>query len=253
MPDRPMRRTISAFRRRDLLTGRPSMFSSFPRYSAAAANASARPPYILSEKKPEKIFPCRAARRKNPCVRRDGWSIRLMPGVLDGLLMVGCCAGHDSPIPNNRQYRSSQCSAMASVSSRPERKLDGSATPRAIALVKYLPPIPRRATPPVPKPFAWLFPACRADSRICGECGGRGRGFARGRFPEVSSQSSRSGERVRQALAQSFLELDRPILLPRCRSLPAHHKKQLRPLTDQVFRLASGLHAFACRDQSTRR
>src|ERR1035437_8540099 len=86
---------------------------------------------------------------------------------------------------------------MASVSSRPERKLDERVTPRAIALVKYLPPILRRAAPLVPTPFAWPSPVCQVDSRICEECGERAHEFARGQIHEASSQSLRSGGRVK--------------------------------------------------------
>ena len=51
--------------------------------------------------------------------------------------------------------------------------------------------LPNRHTAiwPAPKPFGQPFPACRAGSRICGECGGRGRGFGLGRFRAMSSQS----------------------------------------------------------------
>ena len=43
--------------------------------------------------------------------------------------------------------------------------------------VRHLPPNHHRATLLAPRPFAWLFPACRAGSRICGGCGERGRGL----------------------------------------------------------------------------
>ena len=39
-----------------------------------------------------------------------------------------------------------------------------------------------------PTPFALPFPACRADSRICGGCGGRGHGVA----PRTTSRSVQS-------------------------------------------------------------
>ena len=49
----------------------------------------------------------------------------------------------------------------------------------------------RKAIWLAPKRFAWPFPVCRGDSRICGECGGRGRGFGLGRIRAASNQSSR--------------------------------------------------------------
>jgi hypothetical protein len=41
------------------------------------------------------------------------------------------------------------------------------------------PPIPRKAISPAPKSFELLSPVCLEDNRICGGCGGRGRGWHR--------------------------------------------------------------------------
>ena len=71
---------------------------------------------------------------------------------------------------------------------------------RARGRVKHPPPNRRREVLPAPKRFAWLFPVCPGDNRICGGCGGRGREFALGLIRGASSQLSRSCEHGRQAL-----------------------------------------------------
>ena len=86
--EEPLRRRSSAQWRRDFCLGNPSLASSFLRCTCAAANALALPPCLRSVKKAEWILPLRITRTKNPCVRCDGWSIRQMPGVAEGWLMI---------------------------------------------------------------------------------------------------------------------------------------------------------------------
>ena len=92
---------------------------------------------------------------------------------------------------------------------------------RARGRVKHLPPNRRKAISPVPKRFASPFPACPADSRICGGCGGRGRGFAPGRLRAASSQSSRSCGRGKPVRARCFSTSARRELSRRCRWFPS--------------------------------
>ena len=100
MPDAPRRRTNCAQAWRSIL---PSLLWIWLKNHCAANNALRLPPHERSVKNPEWHVPPRCTRTKNPCVRCDGWSIRQMPGVLDGLFMVGYCAGQDNPVRDNRQ------------------------------------------------------------------------------------------------------------------------------------------------------